>query len=421
MPTRKIPCAPRLAAPLPLVLALLAAALFLAAPAPAPAAAGDPGGEGSAPDRAEAPPTPRAAPDPLLREAALAQKGRSLVLTIRSARPLALARLWPRPDTRRAGGRWLCLSLRRAGGAGARLLCLGGRGARKRLGLVTVNAANRPLRRDAVPAVVKRPRPRLLVVAFRPDEAGLAPRRYAWRLLWSGGCPPSRSCAERLPRRGERRFRLRPVRAVGCTGGDAGLVTHGPRDRRAVALTFDDGPADLTPEFLRVLREKGAHATFFQVGRPMAGRAETMRRILAEGHELANHTMDHAEYPSRAQIAAASARIAAYTGFTPCLFRPPGGAVNGAVIAAAGSLGMRTVTWDVDPADWTNPGAAAIGSRVLGAVRPGSIVLMHDGGGPRGGTLAALPGIIDALRARGYRLVTVTELLGNRLLYRPYG
>jgi peptidoglycan-N-acetylglucosamine deacetylase len=79
------------------------------------------------------------------------------------------------------------------------------------------------------------------------------------------------------------------------------------------------------------------------------------------------------------------------------------------------------VTWDVDPTDWSTPGSEAIYSRVVGAVQPGSIVLMHDGGGPRGETLAALPRIIETLRGRGYRFATVTELLGHRMIYRPYG
>ena len=91
------------------------------------------------------------------------------------------------------------------------------------------------------------------------------------------------------------------------------------------------------------------------------------------------------------------------------------------MISTAAGLGMQTITWDVDPTDWANPGSAAVYSRVVGAARPGSIILMHDGGGPRGGTLAALPAIIDTLRARGYRFATVSALLGHRLLYRPYG
>jgi peptidoglycan/xylan/chitin deacetylase (PgdA/CDA1 family) len=153
----------------------------------------------------------------------------------------------------------------------------------------------------------------------------------------------------------------------------------------------------------------------------MPGRADTMRRILREGDEIGNHTMHHAFYPGFSEIAGASRLIEAYTHFKPCLFRPPGGGVDSAVISTAAELGMRTITWDVDPTDWSNPGSAAVYSRVVGAAQPGSIILMHDGGGPRGGTLAALPSIIDTLRSRGYRFATVSDLLGDRILYRPYG
>jgi peptidoglycan/xylan/chitin deacetylase (PgdA/CDA1 family) len=146
-----------------------------------------------------------------------------------------------------------------------------------------------------------------------------------------------------------------------------------------------------------------------------------MRQILREGDEIGDHTMNHVEYPGYAEIAGASELIAASTHFKPCLFRPPGGAVDSSAISTAASLGMQTVTWDVDPADWSNPGSAAVYSRVVGAAQPGSIILMHDGGGDRSGTLAALPSIIDTLRARGYRFDTVTELLGQRMTYRPYG
>ena len=82
---------------------------------------------------------------------------------------------------------------------------------------------------------------------------------------------------------------------------------------------------------------------------------------------------------------------------------------------------MRTINWDVDPTDWSNPGSGAVYSRIVGAAQPGSIILMHDGGGDRGGTLAALPAIIDTLRARGYRFATVSALLGDKLIYKPYG
>jgi peptidoglycan/xylan/chitin deacetylase (PgdA/CDA1 family) len=268
---------------------------------------------------------------------------------------------------------------------------------------------------------VKRPSPQKLVVALLPADAGLAPGRYGWQALESRGCkPPARRCAEALPDRKTLAFRLRPVRAVGCSGGE-GLITNGPRERKVVALSFDDGPSEYTTAFLRVLREKGVHGTFFEIGQEMPGHEATMRQILAEGNELGDHTENHVEYPDYAQIAGAAARIEEYTHFKPCLFRPPGGAVDAGVISNAGSLGMWTVTWDVDPADWSNPGTSAIYNTIVSTTQPGSIILMHDGGGPRDETLAALPQVIDTLRARGYRFETVTELLGGKTIYKPYG
>ncbi|HYQ77891.1 MAG TPA: polysaccharide deacetylase family protein [Solirubrobacterales bacterium] len=356
-----------------------------------------------------------------LQHADLFQAGRELVFTVRTAKPVALAKLEARPDVRRARARYLCLGLGEKGAAGSRLLCLGGRKAHRRVGLVVLDGKGKPVERSAVAATVRRPNPGKLVVAFDPADAGLSPGRYQWRALQSNGCAVRRRCAQTLPAEGAEAFRLRPVRAVGCTGGSAGLVTNGPRDRPVVALTFDDGPSDYTDDFLRVLREKDVEATFFEVGQVMPGREEAMRQILAQGSEIGDHTMDHVELPGYAQIAGAAARIRDYTHFQPCLFRPPGGAIDAGVVATAGSLGMRTVNWDVDPRDWSTPGSEAIYANVVGHARPGSIVVMHDGGGPRGETLAALPRIIDTLRGRGYRFATVTELLGGRILYRPYG
>jgi peptidoglycan/xylan/chitin deacetylase (PgdA/CDA1 family) len=350
---------------------------------------------------------------------------------VRTRAPVPLGKLEPRPDARRAGARYLCLALSREGG-GERRLCLGGPEAHRRVGLEAVNSEGKPVGPGAgapaaaggaawARATVKRPNPRKLVVALVPAEAGLTPQHYAWRVLASHGCEVRRRCAESLPDPGSFAFRLRPVRPVGCTGGSTGLVTNGPRDRKVVALTFDDGPSDYTPGFLDVLRDKGVPGTFFEIGQEMPGREATMRRVLAEGGELGDHTENHVELPDYGQIAGAAERIAAYTHFRPCLFRPPGGTLDATVLASAGSLGMRTVTWDVDPTDWANPGSAAVYSRIVGAAQPGSIILMHDGGGDRSGTLAALPSIIDTLRARGYRFATVSALLGDKLIYKPYG
>jgi peptidoglycan-N-acetylglucosamine deacetylase len=359
-----------------------------------------------------------------LQRAALSQAGRDLIVTLRTAAPAPLARLERLPSPA-AGGRYLCVELSEAGSEAGRRLCLGGAESSRRIaGLELLDDEGKVAGKKTVAVRVKRPEPTQLVVALRPAAAGLRPHRYRWRAIEGRGpcgATAGEPCAESLPATGLRAFRLRPVRPVGCTGGSAGLDTNGPRGRKAVALTFDDGPSEYTPGFLRVLRAARVPGTFFEVGQEMAGREATMRRILAEGDEIGDHTMNHVEYPGYAQIAGAAARVEAITHFRPCLFRPPGGALNSSVIATAGALGMRTITWDVDPRDWSTPGTAAIYSTIVGTARPGSIVLMHDGGGNRSETLAALPQVIATLRARGYRFETVTRLLGNRLIYRPYG
>jgi peptidoglycan/xylan/chitin deacetylase (PgdA/CDA1 family) len=362
--------------------------------------------------------------EPELVRAGLAQAGRSLIVSIRTAAPVPLRDLdrLPKPSGRSP---YLCVSLARVSRPGERRLCLGGRrNSRHRVGLLLLNARGGTTEARTLAARVKRPDPDKLVLTLIPGEAGLAPHRYGWRVLERRGhCDvEARACESRLPPGpSPYAFRLRPVRPVGCTGGSAGLVRNGPRGRNVVALTFDDGPSEYTPGFLDVLREKHVAGTFFEVGQEMPGREATMRRIMREGDEIGNHTMHHAEYPGYSEIAPDSALVERYTHFEPCLFRPPGGGADSSVISTAGGLGMQTITWDVDPTDWATPGSAAVYGRVVGAARPGSIILMHDGGGPRGGTLAALPAIIDTLRARGYRFATVSALLGHRLLYRPYG
>jgi peptidoglycan/xylan/chitin deacetylase (PgdA/CDA1 family) len=353
--------------------------------------------------------------------AQLSQAGRDLILTLRTAAPVSLSNLERLPGSGQ-GSRYLCFGLSQQGNGGERLLCLGGRrNAHRRVGLELRNAAGKTVSKETLAARLKRPSADKLALVLEPAAAGLVPHRYRWQVLESRrGCAQP-VCEEALPAQGARAFRLRPVRAVGCSGGSAAEFRNGPRDRNVVALTFDDGPSEYTDAFLDVLREKHAHGTFFEIGQEMPGREDTMRRILREGDEIGDHTVNHVEYPDYFQIAGAAARIRSSTHFEPCLFRPPGGAVDSSVISNAGALGMQTILWDVDPADWSNPGSAAVYSRIVSAAQPGSIILMHDGGGDRSGTLAALPQIIDTLRNRGYRFATVTELLGHRMIYRPYG
>jgi peptidoglycan/xylan/chitin deacetylase (PgdA/CDA1 family) len=210
-------------------------------------------------------------------------------------------------------------------------------------------------------------------------------------------------------------------RIVGCRSSGTAVHAHGPH-RYEVAIGFDDGPYPDTPAFVRMLSSSHAAATFFMIGRQVdASYRETMIRELREGDVLGDHTFTHPDltqsHEVRSQLQRTISAIRAQTGYTPCVFRPPYGDVDASVARTARSLGLATVTWDVDPADYTQPGVGAIEHRVLAQVLPGSIIISHDGGGPRGQTLAAYPKIIAALRRRGYGIVTIPQLLGFRPVY----
>jgi peptidoglycan-N-acetylglucosamine deacetylase len=191
---------------------------------------------------------------------------------------------------------------------------------------------------------------------------------------------------------------------------------HGDRELSEVALTFDDGPGPDTAGIVEVLERFGAKATFFVVGDHVPGQEELLRRIVAAGHELGNHSMTHAALARRPvaayrEVRRANALVRRSTRFTPRVFRAPFGTVSHSLVIAARLAGLTTVAWDVDSDDWSSPGVNAISDTVLDAVRGGSIVLMHDGRGPRAQTLAALPAIVEGLTERGYRLVTTSRVL----------
>lgn len=207
----------------------------------------------------------------------------------------------------------------------------------------------------------------------------------------------------------------------GCTSHPGAIVREGPAAAKAageVALSFDDGPSrSQTPAILEVLDRLGAHATFFEEGRHVRGRQPVMRQILALGDEIGNHSFHHPVDPGEAELASTQAAIRAATGFTPCLFRPPYGELNRTEEAAARANGLEMVFWTLDSEDDAHPGVGPIRARVVRRTKPGQIVLLHDGGRhPQ--TVAAIAGIVEGLQRRGFRLVTVTELLGGRMLYR---
>ncbi|MEI8412477.1 MULTISPECIES: polysaccharide deacetylase family protein [unclassified Kribbella] len=182
-----------------------------------------------------------------------------------------------------------------------------------------------------------------------------------------------------------------------------------------VVLTFDDGPDPVyTPLILDVLAKYDAKATFFEVGRNVAKHPALTKRIHAAGHSVQNHTWTHADLRGlsatsfRQQIASTDQAIRAQTGSTPACLRPPYGGMNSTVTRRAKALGKDLVVWDIDSRDWTKPGTAAIVKRVLAGVHNGSVILMHDGGGNRSQTVAALPTILKTLKAQGYGFRTIT-------------
>lgn len=351
--------------------------------------------------------------------AKLGQKGRSLVVQIRTDHEVNLSRLDRRPDFTGAKPRYLCLQMNRRGGSTIVRICLGGRKrAYRAVGVSRTTESGTVRKVKLIPAKVKKLDKLRLVVTFDPRDAGLPPGGYAWRIAESSGrC--SDGCLNFFPPERRAVYRLRPVVTVGCTGGDGELVTHGPRGRKRVALTFDDGPSDYTPRILRILERKKARATFFVLGQQVGAYPSYARAVVRKGHELANHSYSHDLLPGESDMRRTSRRIRSATGFRPCLFRPPYGAVNGSLLSSARKERMKVVNWDVDTNDWKVPGVSAIVAEIVNRTRPGSIVLMHDGGGSREGTVDALGPAISALRDRGFRFVTVTQLLGNRFRYRP--
>jgi peptidoglycan/xylan/chitin deacetylase (PgdA/CDA1 family) len=181
----------------------------------------------------------------------------------------------------------------------------------------------------------------------------------------------------------------------------------------AVALTFDDGPDPTwTPRVLALLAHARVHATFCLIGREAAAHPDLVRAIVAGGHRLCDHTYDHDEHlptdtPGRrdTEISGAYRAIADAAGVAPNFFRAPGGNWSPAVEAEARREGMTPLRWSVDPRDWSRPGTAQILSTVYQQVRPGGIILMHDGGGDRSQTVAALRQLLTRLPAMGYAFV----------------
>jgi peptidoglycan-N-acetylglucosamine deacetylase len=184
------------------------------------------------------------------------------------------------------------------------------------------------------------------------------------------------------------------------------------RGQKVVALTFDDGPSPVyTLQILRILVAAGAPASFEIIGLEGAAYPGILRAENAAGMVLVNHTWTHvnlALLPARgwpAEVDRTSSLLGGVTGHPVRCLRPPYGLSDREVDAQLRARGLAELDWDVDPSDYLRPGAAVIARRVLAALHPGAIVILHDGGGNRSQTVAALPAIIRGIRAAGYQIV----------------
>jgi len=183
-----------------------------------------------------------------------------------------------------------------------------------------------------------------------------------------------------------------------------------------IAMTFDDGPsATLTPKLLDLLAARHIKVTFFVIGENVAEHPEIVARAAREGHEIGNHSWSHPNFAKmsqenvRSQLQRTDDAIKNATGKRPTLMRPPYGSLTDREKHwIHDEFGYEVILWDVDPYDWKRPGPAVVRNRILKETRPGSIVLSHD---IHPGTIEAMPATLDALEAKGFKFVTVSELI----------
>ncbi|KKB98938.1 carbohydrate degradation protein [Mycolicibacter arupensis] len=194
---------------------------------------------------------------------------------------------------------------------------------------------------------------------------------------------------------------------------------------KCVALTFDDGPSPYTDRLLQILNDAGARSTFFLIGNKVAADPAGARRISEAGMEIGSHTWEHpnmttipaADVP--AQFSKATDAIRAATGVTPTLWRPPGGLTDDAVNAQAAAAGQAAILWDVIPFDWINDADTnATRYMLMTQIKPGSVVLFHD---TYSSTVDLVYQFLPVLKANGYHVVTVSQLLGPRAPGSVYG
>ena len=205
------------------------------------------------------------------------------------------------------------------------------------------------------------------------------------------------------------------------------VLIRGPQEGKRIALTFDDGPAEqFTAQVLEILREHQVPATFFVCGRNVEKHPDSLRRIVAEGHEVGNHTYSHmfVYFKSRRRIAEeidrTQAIIEKVAGFRPSIFRPPYGARWFGLVPTLLERGMHLILWSATGYDWRKD-VQGITEAALRELKPGAVILLHDGRETRPAaeidrsrTVSALPAIIAGARQRGYTFAPLKDFLPSR-------
>ena len=257
------------------------------------------------------------------------------------------------------------------------------------------------------------------VVVVPPDELSREPSVGA---ATKTSATPAAAAAQPSPAaelRGdsaEPQMALPPPAAQGTSSGPkisySSCTVNGPY----IAMTFDDGPSpELTPKLLDMLKARGIKATFFVIGQNAAQYPDILKRMVAEGHEIGNHSWSHPALPKlgadgvKKQIESTNAAIEQATGQKVTVMRPPYGATNSTLNHRfADQYGMKVILWSVDPLDWKYRNSARVSAQIIQGAHPGAIILSHD---IHATTVAAMPETFDALLAKGYKFVTVSELI----------